>query len=142
MVAESGSGLEKFLGLGAALDEVVDGTLWRNEAVGGLERIRSLNLGGAVRDTGQNAGVNHSDIAAGNSGGDHHLLNNQATDKILGSSDVLYAFSNGPAIGSRFEVPLSWRSLVASRTIFFAGFEQLKGLFFVGLSEFLSADGD
>jgi len=112
MVAESRSVLEKFLGLGAALDEVVDGTLWRREAVGGLERIKSPNLGGAVRDTGQNAGVDHSDIAVGNSGGDHHLLNNHATDKILGSSDVLYAFSNGPAIRSRFEVPLSWREIL------------------------------
>jgi hypothetical protein len=68
VVAESGSALEKFLGLGAALDEVVEGTLWPSEAVGGLERIRSLNLGGAVWDTGQNARVDLINIAAGNSG--------------------------------------------------------------------------
>jgi hypothetical protein len=55
---------------------------------------------------------------------------------------VLHAFSNGPAIGSRFEVPLSWREILGGvEDHLFAGFEQLKGLFFVGLSEFLSADG-
>jgi hypothetical protein len=68
VIAEAGSVSEKFLGLGAAIDEVVDGALWRSEAVGGLERIRSLNLGGTVRDAGQNAGVDHSDVAAGAAG--------------------------------------------------------------------------
>jgi hypothetical protein len=56
---------------------------------------------------------------------------------------MLHAFSNGPAIGSRFEVPVSWREILGGvEDHLFAGFEQLKGLFFVGLSEFLSADGD
>lgn len=128
--------------LGAAIDEVVDGALWRSEAVGGLERIRSLNLGGTVRDAGQNAGVDHSDVAAGSGGGDHHFFNDHATDKVFGGSDVLHALSNGPSIGSRFEVPLSWREILGGvEDHLFAGFEQLKGLFFVGLSEFLSADG-
>jgi hypothetical protein len=76
--------------------------------------------------------------AAGSGGGDHHFFNDHATDEIFGGSNVLHAFSNGPAIGSRFQVPLSWREIVAGvEDHLFAGFEQLKGLFFVGLSEFL-----
>ena len=36
VVAESGSVFEKFLRVGAALDEVVDGTLWRRKRLVGL----------------------------------------------------------------------------------------------------------
>jgi hypothetical protein len=101
VVAESGSVFEKFLRVGAALDEVVDGTLWRSEAVGGLERIRSLNFGGTVRDAGQNAGVDHSDVAAGSGGGDHHFFNDHATDKIFGGSSRYDADSEAPAEARR-----------------------------------------
>jgi len=106
VIAKSGGGLEEIFGGGAAFDEVIDGGLRRAETVGGLDGFGSLEFGFALRDVGDDAGVDGGDVTAGNGRGFHDAGFDGAADVVLSGGDVFHAFGDGPAVGSGFEVPL------------------------------------
>jgi hypothetical protein len=113
------------------------------EAVGGLERFGSLEFGLALRDVGDNGGVDGGDVAPGCGRGFHYAGFDGAANEVFGGGDVFHAFGDGPAIGSGFEVPLGGGKIFGGiEDIFFGGFEIGESFVFLGRGEFLSARGE
>jgi hypothetical protein len=141
MITKAGSSPERVLGFGTGLDEVVDGALRRPKAIGGLERFGRLDLVGAVRNIGNDAGINLGNVAirASRRGRRYHnFFDDQAAERVLGSGDMLHAFRDGPAIRSGLEVPLGLGKAPGGvKDIFLGGFEELQGLVLVARRELL-----
>ena len=56
---------------------------------------------------------------------------------------MFHAFGDGPAVGSRFEVPLRGGKIFGGfEDVFFRGFEIDEGFVFFGRGDFLSARGE
>lgn len=143
MIAEASCGLGKSLGGDAAFDEIVDGSLGRAKAVGGLDGFRGLEFMAAIGNARDDAGVDGGDVATGNGGCFHYARFNRATDVVFRGGDVLHAYGDGPAVGGRFEVPLGGGEAFGGvEDVFFCGFEIGEGFSFFILGDFLSASGE
>ena len=124
MIAKAGGGLEEIFCGGAAFDEVVDGSLRGAEAVGGLDGFGGLEFDFALRDVGNDAGVDGGDVTAGNGWSFHYPGFDGAADVVFGGGDVFHALGDRPAIGSGFEVPLGGgEALGGVEDVFLGGFE-------------------
>src|SRR6516165_9693728 len=138
MFLKARRGLEKILGFGSALNEVVDRALRGAEPVGGLQCFGSLDLVATVWNVGDDASLDLSDIAVGGGRSGHHFLDDHPPDVVLSRSDVLHTLRNRPAIRSDLEIPLRiGKTLGRIEDIFSCGFEELQGLVLVCLRELL-----
>lgn len=143
VIAKAGSGLEETFGGGAAFDEVVDGALRRAEPVGWLDGFGSLDFIFAFGDVGDDASVDGGDVATGDGGGFHDAVFDGSANVVFCGGNVFHAFGDGPAVGSRFEVPLRGGKIFCGfENVFFRGFEIDEGFVFFGRRDFLSARGE
>jgi len=142
VIAEAGSGFEEVPGFGAALQEMIDGTLRGAEAVVGLDRLRSLDFVGAIFDTDDDGGVNPLNIAAWSGGSLHDVVGDIAANEVFGSGDVFHAFGDGPAVRSGFEVPLSvGEPLGGVENVFLGGLQEFESFCEISIGELLSPGG-
>src|SRR5579863_4210483 len=75
--------------------------------VRGLERFRSLTMLSAVGNRGEHQFINGLDVFPVRTRRSYHyLLDDHGAEKTFRSGDVLCDFSDRPAVGTRFEIPL------------------------------------
>ena len=98
--------LQEFFGGCAAFHEMLERAFRRTEPVRRLQRVRSLDLIGAVRHHSQNTRIDLGDVAVRRSRSFHHVLGDHTANVIFRRRDVLRAFRDGPFVRSSFEVPL------------------------------------